>query len=44
MTLPLARKEELPKCQEIPIISAGDKKNSSVVALGGRDFKKKIAN
>ena len=38
MTLPLARKEEFPKCQEIPIISAGGK-NSSVVALGGCDFK-----
>ena len=25
MTLPLARKEKLPKCQEIPIISAGGK-------------------
>ena len=26
VTLPLARKEQLPKCQEIPIISAGGKK------------------
>ena len=39
MTLLLARKVKLPKCQEIPIISAGGK-NSSVVALGGCDFKK----
>ena len=40
MTLLLARKGKLLKCQEIPIISAGVK-NSSVVALGGCDFKKK---
>ena len=39
VTLLLARKVKLPKCQEIPIISAGGK-NSSVVALGGCDFKK----
>ena len=40
MTLLLARKEKLPKCQEIPIISAGVK-NSSVVAPGGCHLKKK---
>ena len=39
MTLLLARKVKLPKCQEIPIISAGVK-NSSVVALDGCEFKK----
>ena len=47
VTLLLARKVKLPKCQEIPIISAGGK-NSSVVALGRCDLKpkktKKIAN
>ena len=41
MTLLLARKVKLPKCQEIPIISAGGKKNNSVVVLGGCDLKNK---
>ena len=34
ISLLLTRKEKLPKCQEIPIISAGEK-NTSVLSLGG---------
>ena len=35
VTLLLARKEKLPKCQEIPIISAGGKKQFCLLPLGG---------
>ena len=41
VTLPLARKEELPKCQEIPIISAGGKKTVLLLPLVDVSLKKK---
>ena len=34
----LTRKEKLPKCQEIPINSAGGKKNTYALSLGGCKF------
>ena len=43
VTLLLARKVKLPKCQVIPIISAGGKKQFCC-CLGRCDLKKKIAN
>ena len=40
MTLPLTRKEKLPKCKEIPIISAGGKKQFHSCPWCMRLFKK----
>ena len=41
VTLPLARKVKLPKCQEIPIISAGGKKTVLFLPLVDVTLKKK---